>query len=245
MLGQSMGTTERREREKAKLRQKILEAARDLFMDQGAESVSMRKIAERIEYSPTAIYAHFPDKEALLLALCEHDFAAMLSEGGHLLEIKDPVERIVQTCQFYVQFALRHPYQYEFMFMTGGLDLAAPSEAAIIVYQGARAAIVEAIAAGRFRPQWSQPGAVLYALWAALHGVAALQIVGRYQLMQKFPQMHEAGEDLSPEHIAEVAIDGLLHGFLNDESHVAVHARPESSPQHGRERRSVKRSKAS
>jgi AcrR family transcriptional regulator len=209
-----MGTTERREREKAELRQKILEAARDLFRAEGADSVTMRKLAERIEYSPTAIYAYFPDKEALLLALCEHDFTALLTQGAHLLQLADPIERIVRTAHFYVDFALRHPHQYEFMFMTAGLDLALPSDAGIVMYEAARAAVAEAMAQGRLHSQWSEPGPVLYALWAALHGIAALQIAGRYALMQKHPKLHQTSEDLSPQHIAQVAVEGLLHGFL-------------------------------
>ena len=69
-----MGTRERREREKGELRAKILDAARTLFMKDGYDAVSMRKIAEAIEYSPTAIYQYFPDKTTLVLALCEADF---------------------------------------------------------------------------------------------------------------------------------------------------------------------------
>jgi AcrR family transcriptional regulator len=50
-----LGIRERREREKAEIREKILDAARELFVNEGYEAVSMRKIADRIEYSPTAI----------------------------------------------------------------------------------------------------------------------------------------------------------------------------------------------
>ena len=66
---------ERRERERTELRELILEAARDLFVELGYEGVSMRKVAQRINYSPTAIYLHFADKEALFHELCARDFA--------------------------------------------------------------------------------------------------------------------------------------------------------------------------
>ena len=72
-----MGIKERREREKAEIREKILDAARDLFVSEGYEAVSMRKIADRIEYSPTAIYLHFKDKEAVMRELCDLDFLAL------------------------------------------------------------------------------------------------------------------------------------------------------------------------
>ena len=63
-----MGITERREREREEVRRKILDAARDLFATEGYENVTMRKIAEAIEYSPTAIYGHFEDKDDLVQA---------------------------------------------------------------------------------------------------------------------------------------------------------------------------------
>ena len=56
-----MGPKDRRSREKDELRGKILDAARALFVAQGYERVTMRKIAEAIEYSPTAIFVHFRD----------------------------------------------------------------------------------------------------------------------------------------------------------------------------------------
>src|SRR5262245_31765445 len=103
-----MGTLERRERGKAELRQKILDAARALFVTRGAEAVSMRKIAPSIEYSPTAIYDYFPDKESLMRALCAHDFTSLLVEGMHLLKERDPVKRLLDTGKVYIEFALRH-----------------------------------------------------------------------------------------------------------------------------------------
>ena len=57
-----MGIKERQVRQKEVLRQDILDAARDLFIEEGYENTSMRKIAERIEYSPTTIYYYFKDK---------------------------------------------------------------------------------------------------------------------------------------------------------------------------------------
>ncbi len=71
-----MGVKERREREKSETRDKILDAARELFVTEGYEGVSMRKVAEKIEYSPTAIYVHFADKNELF-----HEFAARTSRG--------------------------------------------------------------------------------------------------------------------------------------------------------------------
>ena len=65
-----MGISERRERDRQAVRSKILDAARDLFAAEGYDAVTMRRIAEAIEYSPTTIYLHFKDKDALIRELC-------------------------------------------------------------------------------------------------------------------------------------------------------------------------------
>ena len=74
-----MGTKERRAREKEQLRQQILLAARELFVNEGYENVSMRKIANKIEYSPTTIYLHFKDKADLLDSVCKETLLNLLN----------------------------------------------------------------------------------------------------------------------------------------------------------------------
>src|SRR5512138_1144752 len=104
-----MGTAQRRERERLTLREKILDAARELFTAFGYEAVTMRKIAERIEYSPTAIYLHFADKDALLRELAVIDFTAFAHRFRRATRYTDPVERLGQLGKLYVEFALEHP----------------------------------------------------------------------------------------------------------------------------------------
>src|SRR5687767_8656064 len=118
MITTVMGTKERRERERDQVRSKIMDAARELFVRDGYESVSMRKIAEAIEYSPTAIYIHFADKAELMQQLCQHDFQSLAHVFHDLAQIPDPIERIRQTGHTYIRFAARHPNHYRFMFMT-------------------------------------------------------------------------------------------------------------------------------
>jgi len=91
-----MGVKERREREKSETRDKILDAARELFGLHGYEGVSMRQVAEKIEYSPTAIYVHFADKKDLFHELCNEDFARLAAEFQKVPMPLDPLERIKQ-----------------------------------------------------------------------------------------------------------------------------------------------------
>ena len=62
-----MGSNERRERERLELRQLILDAARELFVEEGYDAVTMRRIAEKIEYTPTTIYLHFKDPDGTVI----------------------------------------------------------------------------------------------------------------------------------------------------------------------------------
>src|SRR5215469_16493619 len=113
-----MGVKERREREKSETRDKILDAARELFVSHGYEGVSMRKVADKIEYSPTAIYVHFADKQALFRELCHRDFErlAQVFQGTDLP--RDPLERLKRIGRTYVEFGRQYPNHYRLMFMT-------------------------------------------------------------------------------------------------------------------------------
>lgn len=176
-----MGSAERRKRESAETRQKILGAARDLFVQKGLDATSMRAIADRIEYTPTAIYHHFENKEALLDELCSRDFRELGRSFQRIGQVDDPVERIMRAAKTYVAFGLEHPRQYEFMFMTrrpphespNGPGKGDPGEDA---YAFLRDAVAEAIEAGRFRDEYDDPDTVAQILWGSLHGQLSLRI---------------------------------------------------------------------
>ncbi len=177
-----MGTPqERREREKEQLRIKILDAARALFVKHGYESVTMRKIAERIEYSPTAIYLHFKDKETLIAELCRHDFRAFGARFLELAQIADPIERMKRAGWAYLDFAVEHPQQYQLMFMTPQLPGTQPragesEDPAQNAYMFLRATVAQAMAEKRFRPELKDVDLIAQTIWAATHGVVSLEI---------------------------------------------------------------------
>jgi AcrR family transcriptional regulator len=198
-----MGIVERREREREEVRRKILEAARELFTTLGYERVTMRAIAEAIEYSPTTIYNHFEDKNTLVDALCEEDFARLLGSLARVPLPEDPVERIRQLGHAYAQFGLENPNHYRYMFMTpfdqkAGQDheLSPSGERAFGLL---RDAVRDAVRAGRFTAV--EPLAAAQVLWASLHGVVALLITYH---PQKFPHGPAA-----PDLVARVIENGL------------------------------------
>ena len=113
-----MGVKERRERERVETRDKILEAARELFIDEGYDGVSMRQIADKIEYSPTAIYVHFKDKDELFLEICHQDYRLLAHSMVSLAQVADPVQRLRKIGAAYIEFGLNNPNHYRRMFMT-------------------------------------------------------------------------------------------------------------------------------
>ena len=75
------------EAERQQLRTLIIDAARELFVTQGVEAVTMREIAKRIRYSATSIYLHFADKESLLRAICDTDFFSLATALKYIFQI--------------------------------------------------------------------------------------------------------------------------------------------------------------
>src|SRR5438309_763120 len=113
-----MGVQERRAREKQELRDEILAAARDLFVNEGFENVSMRKIAEKIEYSPTTIYLYFEDKADLLDCICEGTLARLQERLVQIRETyPEPTDRMYHGLRAYIEFGLEFPNDYRVAFM--------------------------------------------------------------------------------------------------------------------------------
>src|SRR5258705_3392531 len=90
-----LGVKERHEREREAVARAILDAARELFVAEGYQNVSIRKIAERIEYSPAAIYGYFPSKDDIFLALAEEGFR-LLFAPSEKVSPADPIDQILQ-----------------------------------------------------------------------------------------------------------------------------------------------------
>lgn len=179
-----MGIGERREREREEVRGKILDAARELFARDGYEAVTMRKIAEAIEYSPTAIYLHFKDKESLVRELCLGDFDSLARAFQRIAREPDPLERLRKVGLAYADFALEHPNHYRLMFMTPHPAPAKDDEAAAKrkgnpeadAYAFLLATVAEAIEKGLLRPDVRDPHLVAQAAWAGVHGVISLHV---------------------------------------------------------------------
>jgi AcrR family transcriptional regulator len=208
-----MGSNERRERERLELRTKILDAARELFVEHGYDAVTMRKIAQKIEYSPTAIYAHFKEKHQLLKELVEGDYLALAQEFQKILTIANPVERLAAGGRAYLAYAISHPNHYRLMFMTpepfsdeepehvekGNINQDS--------YAFVQWTVKEAIEQGLLRPEHTDVDLITQVVWAGVHGIAALYIAKH---CDKWVDWRP------PEKTADVLIEALLRGLKRE-----------------------------
>lgn len=208
-----MGVMERRERERVDTREKILDAARELFAEKGYDGVTMRKVAEKIEYSPTAIYVHFQDKEQLFLEICHTDYRRLAETFARLAQIADPVERLRKVGHAYMQFGIENPNHYRMMFMTSHPPLADakmekemgkgnPEEDA---YAFLVQTVQDALRAGAFRPELNDADLIAQTLWAGVHGVVSLHIAKHDDDWVPWGALQQR---------SDLIIDGLMQGLL-------------------------------
>lgn len=112
-----MGVKERQEREREAVARAILDAARDLFVAEGYRNVSIRKIAERIEYSPASIYSYFPSKDDIFFSLAEEGFRVLCAPNESCAKQVDPLQAIRGSFWRIYEFSKTHPEYFALMFV--------------------------------------------------------------------------------------------------------------------------------
>ncbi|MGF6777631.1 AcrR family transcriptional regulator [Paraburkholderia sp. GAS334] len=178
-----MGIAERKNRQKMALRERILDASRRIVMREGFAALSMRKIADAIEYSPATLYLHFASRDEIARALCAEGYAQLLASFEPLTQIADPGERLRALGRAYVAFGIAHPETYRLIFMEDPTYTdAALAEAADASDEAGDASfrlmvdsIDELKAAGRL-PASAEGAVWAEALWATMHGIVALKL---------------------------------------------------------------------
>lgn len=177
-----MGSKERRERERLQLREAICAAAREIAAAEGWQAVTMRKIAQRIEYSPPMIYEHFGGKEALLLDLMREGFRLLLLDmRGASAGAATPEASMLAMAQAYWDFAWKRPELYQVMHGLGGAPFC--SGEPFPEMEEVFAAAMEAIhSIERLRDVPAPAIASLVdMIWATLHGFIALVMAERIE----------------------------------------------------------------
>jgi len=206
-----MGIKERKELEKQEMQKLILDTAMKLFLEKGFENITIRHIAEKIEYSPATIYLYFKDKDEIIYTLHREGFEKLYTWQQKILSINDPLKRLHKHAEMYVSFALENPEYYDLMFIKrasfrkikemkciDGVNW----EIGIRSYDLLKKNIEECMKEGFF-PETNIDVAA-FSLWSYVHGIVSLIIRDRCSM---FPE-----EQMQP--LVKGALDFMQRSFI-------------------------------
>ena len=155
-----------------------MDAAREMFVSEGYQSVSMRKIAEKINYSPTTIYLYFKDKNDLLHQICEQTFARLTENITAIKRLSDnPLEKLRSGLREYIYFGLKNPSQYEIIFISPlprKLEVEFEETNGKLAFDTLRQVVTECVSVKLLKSNDIELTSQI--LWAGIHGVTSLLI---------------------------------------------------------------------
>ena len=189
-------------------RAEILEAAERIFVAEGYEGATIRKIADEVGVSSTALYMHFQDKGCILLEICERTLKLLLERNREIAaKPLDPVVRTRMMLDAYMRWGMQHPNAYQLVYsaprpVSAGIWPEDTVDLSTQCYDIFCGVVREIAASGRLRTGTAESAA--QALWMSCHGVVAL--------MASRPRFNWA----QPDELIQVTLDGLLNGLVID-----------------------------
>lgn len=190
-----MGIAERKERDKLSMRQAILDAAMELYHEKGIEALTLRAVAESIEFSPATIYLYFKDKDEIVYHLYSMAFAKFYQKQLEVNSIADPLDRLRQGCRDYIEWGVQNPKLYDLMFI---LDIPMNvieeencQDIGKTSFAELQNLMVECIAADKLKIKDPELAAIM--CWNMIHGITSLLIKKRIVIPHEaVPQMTNA-----------------------------------------------------
>jgi len=192
-----VNTLERRERDKQEMRRQVLDAAMGLFVEEGYDKVSIRRIANKIGYSPGTIYLYFKDKDDIFFHLHEEGFARLIERQREVFDEPDPAARLRKMGRAYIRFALENPEYYELMFIIRGpfRHVQAEWTCGVDSLDCLRQTIQACVDSGQMKDV--DPEMATFAMWSSVHGLASLLLRDRFKM------------------VPEEQIEGLVAGVMD------------------------------
>ena len=176
-------------------RGEILAAAERIFVEKGYEGATIRKIADEVGLSSTALYMHFADKGEILNEICRNAFEGLLARQMDCMVNGDnPLNCVIDLARGYTQFGFDHPNAYRLAFMMPTLPSADGSEtvaqkAAAQLYQNFERSVRVAIEAGLLK---GEVPIVTQLLWASVHGLISLILTKPYFAWADYEKLIDA-----------------------------------------------------
>lgn len=163
---------------KTDLRNEILDAAREMFVAEGYQNVSMRKIADKIGYSATTIYLHFKDKNDLLHQICEESFAQLAKNISSIQQLSaTSMDKLRMGLREYINFGLKHPSHYEIIFIMplkseveGDFEISQGK----VAYETLTSNVIDCVNDKLLKS--NDIDLISQTLWAGIHGITSLLI---------------------------------------------------------------------
>jgi AcrR family transcriptional regulator len=186
-------------------RAEILAAAERLFVELGYEGATIRRIAEDVGLSSTALYLHFADKSEILHEICREAFQKLQAANASVIAMDAAPEiRLRRLIEAYVDFGFANPNAYRLIYLTRPVEArdgaeTAAQEVGIGLFRAFEDVVREAEAAGQLKRGARETA---QALWAGGHGVVSLMITKPYF------------DWTSRETLTATVLDGLFEGLF-------------------------------
>ncbi|MFD1630517.1 TetR/AcrR family transcriptional regulator [Pseudopedobacter beijingensis] len=200
-----MGIAERKRRHKEDLRGRILDAAKKLFLKEGYEATSIRKIAAAIEFSPTTIYLYYKDKNEIVSALQQEGFKLLASKFETLSLVEDPFERLKAMGRTYMKFANENIEFYELMFVMkhpAGYDEhfcdVEDWEEGLQAFGFLLQTVKDCQSKGYFQGHALQGLCLM--IWSSMHGLCTLNLNGQLDMVMSKLEVNVSKEQSVLEH---------------------------------------------
>lgn len=181
-----MGLKERKERDREKMRAVILKSAHKLFVERSFEDVSIRNIAEDIEYSPATVYLYFKDKDEIFYAIHQEAFKFFNEYVADLLKIKDAFKRLIKMGERYILFSKKYPKYYTIMFLTESpmhnYDDSEKWQEGCKTHEFLEGTIKECISQGYFKGYDHR--VLAFTVWSYMHGMCSLSLRKRMKIYE-------------------------------------------------------------
>jgi AcrR family transcriptional regulator len=173
-----MSTSSSRQRRQQKTHQSIIHAARKIITEKGPEDLSMRSLAESIDYSPSGLYEYFDSKEEIIQAVCGEGHAQLAAEMRLVDENLSPEEYLIQIGHVYVDFATANPVLFQLMFKIVSGE---PPDHRMLSERSSYSILLRAIQcgidSGVFKPRAGFGlQEMAFAAWSMVHGISMLRI---------------------------------------------------------------------
>ncbi len=182
-----MGIKQRKDREREEKKDLILDAAKRISIEEGFEKVSIRKIAEEIEYSPGTIYLYFKNRDEILFELHNIAFQKFYKEQLKISHITEPFEKLREHGRVYIKFGLDNPDLYELMFIVQApgneIESSQSWNEGMKTFDFLRSNVQECLDAGYFKG--SDANTLSIAMWSLVHGIVSLYLRKRMAMVPK------------------------------------------------------------